>query len=371
MGGDTQYNWYDFYFVKTDSNGSLQWSKTYGGSGMDRIYADVVQTSDGGYALAGCTSSYGGGDLDFWLVKTDENGTMLWSQAYGGPQEEIAFALIQTSDGGYVIGGRSLSFGPGYDFYVVKTNSTGDAEWAHNFGGPNDDYLWTPSTIVETDDGGLMFAGSTKSLGAGNGDIWLIKTDMLGNAVWNRTYGGANEEVGGALIKTTGGGYLISGSTASLGAGSQDAWLVKIDADGNEQWNRTYGGTSYDIVMSVVQTTDGGYAVGAVTKSFGLGGWDAWLIKTDDKGIKQWDRVFGGAGGDEFYSIIQVSGDIFVVGGDTASIGAGGLDGWLLQTDLEYGLVWKDTTPNSFTLFRPVNENQTNFVRVRLLQIEP
>jgi predicted secreted protein len=253
----------------------------------------------------------------------------------------------------------------------VKTNSTGDVEWAHNFGGPNDDYLWTYATIVETDDGGLMFAGETKSFGAGNGDIWLIKTDMLGNALWNKTYGGANEDGGGALIKTTGGGYLIAGYTGSLGAGGVDAWLVKIDADGNEQWNRTYGGTSIDVATCVVQTTDGGYAVGAVTESFGLGGIDAWLVKTDDNGIKQWDRVYGGAGCDEFYSIIQVSDDIFVLGGDTNSIGAGGLDGWLLQTDLEYGLIWKDTTPNSLTLFRPVNENQTNFVRVRLLKIEP
>lgn len=294
-----------------------------------------------------------------------------WEHTYGDFVDQEIHSIVKTKDGGYAMGGRSLSFGTGYDFYIVKTNSTGDAEWAHNFGGPYDDTLWTPSTIVETDDGGLMFAGTTKSFGAGNGDLWLIKTDMLGNALWNRTYGGANDDGGAALIKTTDGGYLIAGGTTSWGAGGQDAWLVKIDADGNEQWNRTYGGTGHDVAMSVVQTTDGGYAVGVLTKSFGLGGWNAWLIKTDENGTKQWDRVYGGAGDYELYSIIQVSGDTFVLGGDTNSIGAGGLDGWLLQTDLEYGLVWKDTTPNSFIFFRPMNEAQSNFVRVRLLEIEP
>lgn len=369
LGGDTNEYGYAFYFVKTDANGNMQWSKTYGENGMYRIYADVVQTSDGGYALAGYKNSYSAGGLDYWLVKTDENGNALWNRTYGGPGDEIAFALIQTSDGGYVLGGKSDSFGQGYDIYIVKTNSTGDVEWAHNYGGSQDDVMWTPSTILETNDGGLIFAGETKSYGAGNGDIWLIKTDMQGNTLWNMTYGGVNEESSPGLIRTADGGYLMVGSTSSYGAGNSDVWLVKVDAAGNPQWNKTYGGSGTDVGMSVVQTPDGGYAVGAISNSFGLGGWDAWLIRTDSSGNKLWDRVYGGAGDDELYTVLEVTNNVFVIGGDTSSLGAGNLDGWLMQTSAENGLAWKDTTPNSITFFRPLDEIQCNYVRIRLLEI--
>ena len=369
LAGDTNALGYQGYLVKTDSAGNMQWSRTYGVVGFfSRFYADVIQTTDGGYALAGCTSYNSTGDLDFWLVKTDANGTELWNRNYGGTGEDIAFALTQTSDGGYILGGRTKSFGPDYDFYVVKTNSTGDVEWAQHYGGPNDDAMWTSSNILEGSDGGYMFAGETKSFGAGNGDIWLIKTDSLGNVVWNQTYGGPHEDGGGDLIKTSDGGYLIAGNTASWGAGGQDVWLVKIDQLGNVQWNKTYGGAGDDIATCVIQSADGGYAVGAVTKSFGLGGWDAWFMNTDANGTTQWNRVYGGTGDDEFYSIIQ-AGDAFVLAGDTASFGAGGPDAWLVQTDLQYGLVWKDTTSNSITFFRPLGEIQCNYVRIRLLEI--
>jgi len=260
---------------------SLSWSKTFGGEDSDWAFS-VIQTSDGGYALAGYTGSYGAGGEDFWLVQTDSAGNEEWNKTFGGEDSDWAFSVIQTSDGGYALAGYTGSYGAGgEDFWLVKTDSAGNEEWNKTFGGENSD--WARS-VIQTSDGGYALAGYTESYGAGGEDFWLVKTDSAGNEEWNKTFGGENSDWARSVIQTSGGGYALAGITESYGAGGVDFWLVKTDSSGNEEWNKTFGGEDPDWALSVIQTSDGGYALAGVTESYGAGGFDFWLVKTEGEG---------------------------------------------------------------------------------------
>jgi hypothetical protein len=263
---------------------SSMWSQTYGGTENDGALS-LVQTSDGGYALAGMTESFGHGSDrdDFWLVKTDSSGNMEWNQTYGGTKNEYGFCLAQTSDGGYAMAGSTYSFGAGnHDSWLVKTDAFGNMEWNQTYGGTDADGA---TSLIQTADGGYVLAGSTRSFGAGEDDFWLIKTDEVGKMQWNRTYGGTGSDIAISLIETSDGGYALVGYTESFGAGSDDFWFVKTDEIGNMQWNQTYGGTKGDYAFSLVETSDGGYAIAGYTFLVGAGNSDLWLIKTDEQGV--------------------------------------------------------------------------------------
>lgn len=250
---------------------AVGWSKTYGSSSYDEGHYGLVQTSDGGFAMAGETWSFGSGGADFYLVRTDAQGNMLWQKAYGGPADDKCYDMIQTSDGGFALAGYTMSYGAGgQDIWLVKTDANGNAEWNQTYGGKGDECALS---IVQTSDGGYALAGYTTSYGAGNMDFWLVKTDSSGNAQWNMTYGGPNDDYARTVIQTSDGGYLIGGYTESFGAGGLDAWLVKTDANGVEQWNQTYGGSGDDQAMQVMPTADGGYVFCGRTTSFGAGGY--------------------------------------------------------------------------------------------------
>jgi len=319
----------DFLLVKIDSSGSVQWSKTYGGTRDDEAYS-VVQTSDEGYALAGCTWSYGAGGGDFWLVKTDANGNVQWRKTYGGIGWDEAHSVVQTSDGGYAIAGITLSFGAGsYDFWLVKTDASGNQQWNRTYGGTSWDWA---SAMVQTTDGGFAIAGYTNSYGVGSYDFWLVKTDVYGNEEWNKTYGGTSNEFALSVVQTGDGGYALAGNTLSYGGGGFDFWLVKTDASGNQQWNRAYGGAGNDYGTSVVQTVDQGYALVGSTYSFGAGSNDFWLVKIDSIGNVQWNQTYGGTSGDGASALVQTNDGGFAMAGYTSSYGAGGEDIWLVKT---------------------------------------
>jgi hypothetical protein len=282
---------YDFWLVKTDGVGNVEWNQTYGGPAVD-IPGTLVVTSDGGYAIAGTTDSFGAGNTDFWLVKTDAAGNMEWNKTYGGADYDAASSLIVTSDGGYAIAGYTRSFGAGdRDFWLVKTDAAGNMEWNQTYGGANSEEA---GSLVVTSDGGYAIAGAwdvvydidpVHGFSISNGDFWLVKTDAFGNMEWNQTYGGAWSDRAGSLVVTSDGGYALAGITNSSGIEDGDFWLVKTDAFGNMEWNRTYGGTDYDCAESLIATSDGGYALAGFTSSFGVGGGDFWLIKTDENGV--------------------------------------------------------------------------------------
>jgi hypothetical protein len=331
----------DFWLVKTDVAGNMQWNQTYGGPGRE-YHTAMCQTSDGGYALVGDTNSSGAGDWDFWLVKTDVAGNMLWNQTYGGPGRETEPGVCQTSDGGYAMAGYTESFGAGgQDAWLVKTDASGNMEWNQTYGGTGDDYTYS---VVATSDGGYAIAGSTNSFGAGSNDFWLVKTDAVGNMQWNQTYGGVGFEVEMNMIQTLDGGYAMLGLTVSFGVGGGDFWLVKTDSLGNMVWNMTYGGTGMDFGVHVLQTAEGGYAIIGYTNSFGAGANDFWLVKTDVAGNMQWNQTYGGKDADEGWSLIQTSDGGYALAGNTESFGAGGKDAWLVKTD-ELGNV-----PEGFTV---------------------
>ena len=303
----------DILLIKTDANGNVQWAKTYGEAGYDLAYS-VQQTSDGGYIVAGHTDSFGAGLDDIFLIKTDANGNIIWAKTYGGTDYYYTSSVQQTSDGGYILAGYTWSFSAGGDILLIKTDANGNVQWAKTYGGTDDDYA---SSVQQTSDGGYILAGTTWSFGAGWSDIFLIKTDANGNVQWAKTYGEAGYDLASSVQQTSDGGYILAGYTYSFGAGNGDILLIKTDANGNVQWAKTYGGTDDDRAYSVQQTSDGGYIVAGYTASFGAGGLDIFLIKTDASGNLQWAKTYGEKSGDYASSVQQTSDGGYIVAGET------------------------------------------------------
>jgi hypothetical protein len=270
---------------------SSHFCKAIGGKKEDGGIS-LIQTSDGGYVIAGATRSFGAGDWDVYVVKLDANGNLQWTKTIGGPETEEGNPLIQTSDGGYVIAGATNSSGAGYvDFYVVKLDADGNLQWTKTIGGPDFD---VGNSLIQTSDGGYAIAGSTQSFSAGGQDVYVVKLDAHGNLQWTKTIGGKKEDGGNSLIQTFDGGYAIAGYTNSFGAGYADVYVVKLDAKGNLQWTKTIGGTKDDRGASLIQTSDGGYAIASYTTSFGAGGGDVYVVKLDANGNLQWTKTIGG-----------------------------------------------------------------------------
>ncbi len=336
------------------SPGSQVWSKTFGGAGDEWAFS-VIQTSDGGYAIAGYTNSIGAGNMDFWLVKTDSLGNQQWNKTYGGVGYDWASSVIQTSDGGYAIAGSTYSSRDrGYDFWLVKTDSSGNQQWNKTYGGTYHDYA---SSVVQTIDGGYVLAGITNSFGdggyafsgfrdvfiVGNADVWLVNTDSFGNELWNRTFGGPNDDGAFSVIQTIDGGYAVAGNTYSFSAGNNtDCWLIKTDSSGNELWNQTFRGPKDDFGYFAIQTSDGGYALAGITNSSGYGYEDVWLIKTDSYGNRIWDKTYGRALNDEAYFVLQTEDDGYALAGSTYAY-AGLWDAWLVKTDSSGNILWSQT----------------------------
>ncbi|MFC2018854.1 dockerin type I repeat-containing protein [Chloroflexota bacterium] len=327
----------DVFLIKTDADGNREWDNTFGGSENDNGYS-VQQTLDGGYIITGDTWSFGPGGKDIWLIKTDANGNAVWDKTFGGAGDDSGSSVIQTADWGYMIVGHTTSYGAGiYNAWLIKTDSEGNEEWNKTFGESEQTYGFS---IYKTLDGGYIISGCTSSYGANFIDIWLIKTDASGNAVWNKTFGGVGDDRswGGsnAVYQTSDGGYIVTGwlTEAPFPSPNADVWLIKTDTSGNEEWNKTFGGGDTDYGFSVCQSLDGGYIIAGMTESFGAGGKDIWLIKTDSDGNKEWDKTIGGTNDDYGYSVRQTTDGSYIVAGDTKSFGAGGKDIWLINVEL-------------------------------------
>ncbi|UCH10747.1 MAG: hypothetical protein JSU61_02330 [Fidelibacterota bacterium] len=325
-----------YLYVVTD----VPFTRVYGGSQPDEARS-VQQTSDGGYIIAGWTESYSVDTTDVWLIKSNKYGSEEWNQTYGTSSIDRGHSVQQTTDGGYAIAGVSYSYTTGSDaMWLCKTDAWGNEEWSRTFGGSMGESGYS---VWQTTDGGYVIVGETWSYGAGSRDVWLIKTDANGNEEWNKTFGDLNDDRGYSVQQTTDGGYIIAGSTQSYGAGGIDALLVKTDASGNEEWSRTFGGSDMDIGYSVRQTTEGGYIMTGYTASYGAGQSDVWLINIDTGGHEVWSKTFGGPVEDFGYSIQQVADGGYIITGCTRSYGAGGNDALLLKTDASGNEEWSRT----------------------------
>lgn len=314
------------------------WSRTYGGAGQWDYGQSVRQTADGGYIVGGRSNSFGAGEDDFYLVKTNSIGDTLWTRTYGGGALDFGESVQQTTDGGYIMVGETRSFGAGnYDVYLIKTDALGNTLWSRTYGDSIRDF---GESVQQTTDGGYIIVGSTDSFGAGNYDVYLLKTDALGDTLWSRTYGGSDEDRGLCVKQTTDGGYIVAGYTISFGAGNYDFCLIKTNSSGDTLWTRTYGGWALDICNSVQQTTDGGYIMAGTSESFGAGSYDVCLIKTNSTGDMLWTRTYGGYSYDVGSSVGQIADGGYVVGGSTVSFSAGLNDVFVIRTNSSGDTVW-------------------------------
>lgn len=361
---------WDIWLIKTDVNGNEQWNKTYGGSPGstrgDEGARWLIQTSDDGYALAGDTWSFAARLADFWLVKTDMNGNEQWNKTYDGKGWDGACSVLQTNEGGYAMVGFTAygELGPDVDFWLVRTDINGNQLWAKTFGGAGEDY---GRSFVQTSDGGYALAGWTNSFGAGGNDFWLVKTDVNGNQQWAKTYGGSSDDMGYSVVQTSDGGYAISGYTESFGAGCY--LLIKTDSTGNQMWAKTYGSTIRDHPSSMIQTRDGGFAISGYT-TIGAGDLDLWMVKTDAYGNQEWNTTLGGANSDVARCVIQTDDNGYALAGDTSSYGAGASDFWLVKLAGPSPRTWivdDDDGPADFhTIQEAINaasDGDTIFVR--------
>jgi hypothetical protein len=337
----------DVWLIKTDECGDTVWTKIYGGE-LNDVAFTVHQTFESGYVLSGHTDSFGNGNGDFWLIKTDENGDTLWSKTYGGTAREWCRYSEQTSDSGFILIGiiDSLSFNS-WDIWLIKTDKNGNNVWTKTYGG---DMLETGFGIEQTSDGGYILVGFTNSFGAGDNDVWLIRTNENGDSIWTRTFGGSNSDAGYSVKQTKDGGFIIAGSTESIGSGGSDMWILKTNENGDTLWTKVIGGIENEWPTSIQQAIGGGYIISAYTKSYGEGDCDAWLIKTDENGNILWDETFGGEDFDGAFSVHQAIDGCYIIVGSTQSFGPDDL--WLLkiESDSIVNIEDKDLSPSEFIL---------------------
>jgi len=312
----------DMWLIITDSRGNVLKDKVYGSNEYDVGYS-VIQTENG-YIIAGYTSS--NNDNNVWLVSVDTLGNGIWNKTFGGSRNDIAYSIQKTSDNGYLLIGSTHSFGVNGDVWLIKVNSTGFEEWNRTYGGVNNEIGYS---VIEVSDG-YIFAGSTKTFGMGGNDMWLVKTNLLGEKVWSKRFGGPNDDSASSVVQTEDGGFLLAGYTSSYGEGGQEIWLVKTDSQGNEVWSKRFGGPNDDSASSVVQTEDGGYIITGLTRSYGANG-NVLLIKTNQYGLAEWSELLGGSSWDVINHIEPTLDGGIILSGSSQSFDDKGAQGWLIK----------------------------------------
>jgi len=350
----------DFWVVKTDALGTVTWEKSFGGTSYDEANA-ACETTDGNYIIAGSSRSndgnvtghHGSADFsDFWIIKLNSEGNLVWQRSLGGSDEDVANAVAATNDGGCVVAGSSnsndgdVSIHHGdaafADYWVVKLDAEGNIQWQRSLGGTGDD---NASSVIQTSDGGYVVAGTSSSTDGdvtgnhGGDDCWIVKLDSTGTILWQKSLGGSANDGASSIVQTRDGGIAIAAYSFSddgditghhLSTGNSDYWIVKLNATGELQWEYTYGGSKNDEAHAILQTQDGGYAVtgttesndGDVVHSHGLSMVNFWTIKLDAEGILQWQSVEGRGNVNDARAIVQLNDGSFVIAGSANPFGA-------------------------------------------------
>lgn len=350
---DKQNESFDYWVLKFNAEDELQWQKTYGGSADERGN-DIIQTQDGGYAILGFSFSddedvsNNAGLEDYWLAKLDANGTMLWQKSYGYQGTDTGVSVVQTNDQSYLISGildvtasdgegnssRNSNRHAGGDYWALKLNASGDIEWSKYFGG---NFTDTPESVVQTEDNGFIIVGGSDSNDTdisnnmGSYDFWVIRISAAGELVWEKSFGGDQIDEARAIVKSDDGNYIIAGDTrsntndVSSNNGAADLWLIKISPNGDLIWEKTIGGTNFDVARALVKTQDNGFLLAGSSRSSDLdvsenkGQNDAWVLKVNSSGKLQWETTVGGSNIDFAYSIAQLNDTSIIAVGDSTS----------------------------------------------------
>lgn len=306
------------WVLKLKPDGTVEWQKTYRGGDYNNTEC-IQQTLDGGYIVTGYTLSLNPGseDINAWVLKLGSDGTVEWQKTHGGVYPDWARSIQQTSDGGYIVTGFTVSFGAGVeDIWVLKLRPNGMVEWQKTYGGVKADGA---VCIQQTSDGGYIVAGYTYSFGAGKKDFWVLKLMTNGTIDWQKTYGGSDNDSMMSIQQTSDSGYIMAGRTDSFGVGGADLWVLKLSPNGTVEWQKTYGGGDSEGTRFIQQTSDNGYIVAAETRSFSDESSDIWVLKLSTHGTIEWQKVYGGARQDSPESISQTSDGGYIVAGYTTS----------------------------------------------------
>lgn len=348
---------------------SIQWQKSLGGPDNENL-SSIQQLVDGGYIMAGVSTSIGGdvtgnhGNNDCWVVRLDNNGNILWQKSLGGSGNDAGISLHQTVNGELLIASSSNSTDGdvtgnhgGNDYWVVKLDANGNILWQKSLGGSGNDI---PRSIYPTSDGGSIVAGSSTSTDGdvtgnhGNSDYWIVKLDIDGNIQWQKSLGGSGSEFANSIQQIYDGGYIIAGTSTSTDGdvtenhGNSDYWVVRLNYDGTLLWQKSIGTSGHDTAYSVQQTYEAGFVVAGVSPSGGEGSLpDYWIVKLNNNGILQWDKHLGGTGYDIAYTIRQTTNWDLIVGGWSASTNGdvtgqhGQQDYWIARLDYYGNLKWQ------------------------------
>ena len=354
----------DCWVVKLNAFGTIEWEKSMGGSGDDNARL-IQQTNDGGYIFIGPSDSNDGdvsgnhGNLDYWAVKLTSTGVIEWQKSLGGTGYEYAQYIQQTSDGGYIAAGSSFSNDGdvsgnhgGFDCWVVKLNNEGTIVWQKSLGGLSNDEA---ESIQQTNDGGFILAGHSDSNDGdvsgnhGGPDYWVVKLSSIGTIEWQKSLGGSGSDQAKSVQQTNDGGYIVAGYTSSndgdvsVNYGYLDYWVVKLNSLGTIEWQKTLGGSDFDLAQSIQQTNDGEYIVAGYSYSNDVdvqssqGNQDFWVVKLSNIGTIEWEKSLGGSGLENASSIQQTNEGGFIVAGSSnsndgdVSGNQGNFDYWVVQ----------------------------------------
>ncbi|MEZ5358597.1 MAG: T9SS type A sorting domain-containing protein [Candidatus Zixiibacteriota bacterium] len=318
---------HDIYVVRTDSVGTTVWAETFGGSGTE-YGRDIQKTSDGGFVIVGSTTSTGAGNRDVYIVKIDSTGSELWSKTYGGTSHDDGASIRELYDGGFIVCGTTESFGTGTDMYLIRTDSNGDSLWTKTYGGSSGE---SGAAVRVTADSGFVLIGNTGSYGTGYSSMYAVRTDSIGDTLWTATYGNDRADLGATVELTSDNGFIFGGTTVEDGENYYDAYVVKTDSLGVLEWDSAYGGAYEDRIYSIQTTPDGGYILGGASEASGARKMDVLLIKIDGGGNTEWQDEIGGNETDACRAIILDSQNDYVCLGYTYSSTAGSSDLYLVK----------------------------------------
>ncbi len=330
------------YLIKTNSNGDTLWTKSFNRSNGSKEGRCIIKANDGGFVLVGANTGFLPQDQGgVHLLKTDSLGNTVWGYTMG-VNGNVGNAGEKTDDRGYIVAAtaqNSINSINGLDAYIFKTDSFGNVVWQRLYGGTGPDGA---ESVQQTFDGGYIFVGTTKSFGSSSGDVYLVKLTSTGNVVWSNVYGGSGQENGNFVRQTNDHGYIIVGTSYSFGAGNGDIYLIKTDSIGNIIWNMAYGGSGKDEGLSVMQLPDGGYVLTGKTASYGAGSDDALLLRIDSIGNLIWSKTYGSTGMDAGSSLSMTMDEGFVIVGSSGFSG-GGI--YLIKTDSLGGGTCNEMSP--------------------------